>query len=291
MRIRILPFIILFIFSGFSLLAQSPADSLLIVKNKWKKQKIAKGLVWKQSSFDGLFGSKQEVNILEVDLNNKLLQVDIAGVSKGLKKTSQFADEEMAIAAINGSFFDTKIGGSVTYIKRNGEIINQTSMNTKEKVNERANAALLIDEANHRVSIVGADMNDILWEEKLDYPTIMVCGPLLLIDKNVVSLASNPFNNNRHPRSAVAITSTNKLLLITVDGRNKNAQGMNLNELAFFLKTIGSKSALNLDGGGSTSLYLNAKKKKGIINYPSDNKLFDHEGERSVANVILIKKK
>jgi hypothetical protein len=49
-------------------MAQSSADSLLIVKNKWNKQKVLKGLTWKQASFNGLFQSQQEVNILELDL-------------------------------------------------------------------------------------------------------------------------------------------------------------------------------------------------------------------------------
>lgn len=271
-------------------MAQSSADSLLIIKNKWSKQKVAKGLVWKQSSFKGLFDSQQEVNIIELDLSNKNLQVDIAGLSKGLIKTSELAKQEHALAAINGSFFDMRNGGSVTYIRRDGVTINKSTMN-KGKISERANAAIVIDNAKNLVSIVAADENSLNWEEVLSAPDVMVCGPLLIMDDSLVKLQENAFNKNRHPRSAVALTADNKLLLITVDGRNKHAEGMNLDELAFFLKVMGSKSALNLDGGGSTTLYIDSKKKSGVVNYPSDNKLFDHEGERPAANIILIKKK
>ena len=263
----------------------------MIINNKWNKQKVAKGIIWKQASFNKLFKSNQEVNIIEFNLNNKHFDVDIAGLSTGLIKTTDLANQEQAIAAINGSFFDTKNGGSVTYIRKDGEAINLSTMNKSGKISERANAALLIDNKDKSVTIVAADEGNLLWEEQLTAPDVMVCGPLLVMDNALVSLENNPFNKNRHPRSAVALTSDNKLLLITVDGRNKHAEGMNLDELAYFLKIIGSKSAFNLDGGGSTTLYIDSKKKSGIVNYPSDNKLFDHEGERPVANIILIKKK
>lgn len=291
MRIRLLSLSFLLLFSGLNLMAQSSADSLLIVKNKWKKQKVAKGLVWKQASFNGLFKSQQEVNIIELDLTNKHLQVDIAGLSKGLIKTSELTKREQGIAAINGSFFDMKNGGSTTYFRKDGEVINISTMNPSGKISERANAALTIDEKNKLVSIVAAEAGNLKWEEQLTAPDVMVCGPLLIMDNTPVNLQDNAFNKNRHPRSAVALTADNKLLLITVDGRNKQAEGMNLDELAYFLKIIGSESALNLDGGGSTTLFLDAKKKSGVVNYPSDNKLFDHEGERPAANIIFIKKK
>lgn len=291
MRIRLLSLSFLVLFSGLNLMAQNSADSLLIVKNKWNKQKVFKGLIWKQSSFNGLFQSQQEINILELDLSNKHLQVDIAGLSTGLIKTSELANKEHAIAAINGSFFDTKNGGSVTYIRKDGEVINLSTMNPSGKISERANAALVIDEQKKLVSIVAAEDGNLKWEEQLTAPDVMVCGPLLILNNKLVDLQDNAFNKNRHPRSAVALTADNKLLLITVDGRNKHAEGMNLDELAYFLKIIGSTSALNLDGGGSTTLYVDTKKKSGVLNYPSDNKLFDHEGERPVANIIFIKKK
>ncbi|RZK18814.1 MAG: hypothetical protein EOO86_09245 [Pedobacter sp.] len=48
---------------------------------------------------------------------------------------------------------------------------------------------------------------------------------------------------------------------------------------------------VNFDGGGSTTLWINGMPDGGIINYPTDNKKWDHEGQRKVANVILVKKK
>jgi exopolysaccharide biosynthesis protein len=47
---------------------------------------------------------------------------------------------------------------------------------------------------------------------------------------------------------------------------------------------LGCEYALNLDGGGSSTAWVAGK---GIVNYPSDNKKWDHQGERSVATALL----
>jgi hypothetical protein len=85
----------------------------------------------------------------------------------------------------------------------------------------------------------------------------------------------------RAPRTAVGITEDDGLLLITVDGRNtEHSVGMTLLELARFLCHLGCREALNLDGGGSTVMYVSPERcdapplsseiAKGIANWPSD---------------------
>jgi exopolysaccharide biosynthesis protein len=54
---------------------------------------------------------------------------------------------------------------------------------------------------------------------------------------------------------------------------------------------LGCTSSINFDGGGSTTLWVSGFPDGGVINYPTDNKKWDHEGQRKVANVVLIKKK
>lgn len=69
----------------------------------------------------------------------------------------------------------------------------------------------------------------------------------------------------RNPRTAVGYTANNNLVIVTVDGREEASVGMTLTELANFMKSIGCYDAMNLDGGGSTVLYVNGK----IANCPS----------------------
>ena len=60
--------------------------------------------------------------------------------------------------------------------------------------------------------------------------------------------------SKRHPRTAVGVTADNKLLIVTVDGRQPISQGVTLVELAALMKQLGAVNAINLDGGGSTTL-------------------------------------
>src|SRR5699024_43420 len=125
--------------------------------------------------------------------------------------------------------------------------------------------------------------------EGSSYPNVLLSGPLLLDNSQTVDLDSSPFNNNRHPRSAIGITADNTFIMIVVDGRNRMAQGMNLQELGKIMAWLKARSAMNLDGGGSSTLYVKGATENDIVNHPSDNKNFDHQGERSVANILLLK--
>ena len=112
-------------------------------------------------------------------------------------------------------------------------------------------------------------------------------GPLLVLHKQSEPLDTGEFNRVRHPRSAIALYSKKKIVFITVDGRHENAAGMSLHELTKIMHWLKVKDGINLDGGGSTTLWLQSQ---GVVNYPSDNKKWDHEGERKVANVLLIQR-
>lgn len=85
----------------------------------------------------------------------------------------------------------------------------------------------------------------------------------------------------RHPRTAIGFTGdTSRVYLVTVDGRSERSRGMTLSELASFLKhRFRVWHALNLDGGGSTTMVINGE----VINNPSDP-----GGERAVGNALLI---
>jgi hypothetical protein len=90
----------------------------------------------------------------------------------------------------------------------------------------------------------------------------------------------------RNPRTAVAITTSGHVLLVIVDGRQPGySDGMSLRELGELLRALGARSALNLDGGGSTTLVArDATGMLRIVNKPSDK-----EGERPVGNALLVR--
>lgn len=90
------------------------------------------------------------------------------------------------------------------------------------------------------------------------------------------------FSAARHPRSAVGISrGGDTLLIVAVDGRQATSVGMTLTELAQTMLGLGAWDALNLDGGGSTSLVV----RDSVVNSPSDP-----TGERPVGDVLLVRR-
>ncbi len=84
----------------------------------------------------------------------------------------------------------------------------------------------------------------------------------------------------RHPRSAIGYNSDQtKFYMVVVDGRQESSAGMTLTELGEFMRSFGVYNALNLDGGGSSTLWVRNK----VVNSPSDN-----TGERVVSNILMI---
>lgn len=284
---RVIFSIVFALFTSINLFAQN--DSLTVVNAKWTIEKIGKGLSLKTCWFENsLFNSNQNISVLELS-NKRKYKFDIGFDPKVLIPTSEFGKKANAIAAINGTFFDVKNGGSVDFIKSNGEVINENRLLTNGKRAIHQKSAIVIKNGKLNIEKWNNEEN---WEKSLFADDIMVSGPLLILNQMEEKLdTSNTFNKTRHPRTAVAITKNNNVLLITVDGRNANSAGMSLFELSKVLFWLNAKDAINLDGGGSTTLWLNNRVGNGIINYPTDNKKWDHEGERKVANVILLKKK
>ena len=113
-------------------------------------------------------------------------------------------------------------------------------------------------------------------------------GPVLIRDGkrqrfNTPNAESYQFNSmmERHPRSAIG-WNENYFFLVEVDGRQRNLSvGMTLNELASFLSELGCSGAMNLDGGGSATLWYNGQ----VRNHPCDGY------ERPVANSLVVLKK
>lgn len=92
-------------------------------------------------------------------------------------------------------------------------------------------------------------------------------GPYLVKDGEVfVDMTAQKLNaiGGRNPRTAVGYTSSDNFILVAVDGREDSSIGMTLMELANFMKSIGCVGAINLDGGGSTVMYVDGK----IVNNP-----------------------
>ncbi|MGZ5454605.1 MAG: phosphodiester glycosidase family protein, partial [Candidatus Aminicenantales bacterium] len=88
------------------------------------------------------------------------------------------------------------------------------------------------------------------------------------------------FADARHPRTAVGIRTDGRILFVTVDGRQpERSVGITIAELAALLIELGAVEAINMDGGGSTTMVVGGR----VVNSPSDL-----SGERPVGDAFLV---
>ena len=109
-------------------------------------------------------------------------------------------------------------------------------------------------------------------------------GPYLVKDGEVyVDMTAEKLGaiGGKNPRSAIGYTEDGDLILVAVDGREGRSVGMTLMQLARFMKSIGCVGAINLDGGGSTVMYVNGK----VVNKPAQT------GGIPISNAIVLSKK
>lgn len=260
-------------------------DSINFVNSKWQKEKLTRGvkLFTKHFNTKNLFRSNQYISYVEIKKRSN--RFAFAAEPKNLKKVSEFAVENNALAAINGNFFDTKNGGAVDLTKVGGAVINKTK-NDGKRLAFHQKAGVVIDKGVPQIVKWDGFVN---WEENLKQTEVMLNGPLLIIDRKVEQAdSSSSFNNTRHPRTCLGITKRGKVIMLVADGRNINAVGLSIFELTKIMKWLGCVSAINFDGGGSSTLWVD---KKGVVNHPSDNAKWDNAGERKVANILFVKKK
>lgn len=244
----------------------------------WKGEQLSEGVMWKHVQIPDIFDSRQYINVFEVDLS-KGYDFQIPYVESGFLKTSEAAEDQNAIIAWNGSYFNTTSGGSTVFLKSEGVVINQTvsGFNTY-----RENGAFAIDESGKPLVIPKPASG---WEAATA-PTVLAGGPLLIRQGEELEQLDVAFNSNRHPRTAVGVTEDQKLIVAVIDGRSAQSQGLSIPQLAALMKALGCHDAVNLDGGGSSTAWTAGE---GVVNFPSDNGQFDHQGERGVATVITLK--
>lgn len=267
--------------------AQS-ADSLRFSRVNWTETKLDPAICWRAASIDSLFGSRQHINLLIVKNKPRRLRIAFASAGDSLKKTSWLAQKHGAVVAVNGTFFDTRKGGSVDLIRIDGKTIDTTLLDKNQTRTEHRQAAIVINRNKLRIVYGGTTPR---WDQQRPEPNVMVTGPLLLVNGQPHPLLKNAFNDNRHPRTCACVTTDRRVIWLTADGRHANAAGLSLPQLTKLMQWLGCRDAINLDGGGSTTMWLAGKGENGVVNYPSDGKTWVRTGERPVSNVLLLRRK
>ncbi|HEY5391432.1 MAG TPA: phosphodiester glycosidase family protein [Hanamia sp.] len=258
------------------------------VRSGWTSKEIAPGVRLSNQYFSSLFHAPENINLISLDLHDTTFAIKIAYNDSLLETVSDFGEAGDAIAAVNGNFFNTHIGGSVCFLKIDGLVINRThdELNGTLYLPWLDTAAMAIS-GNHIAIITRPTVTG--WAQNhYDFPTIISAGPLLVWNKKVVRQRAHRFNDTRYSRTGVGLTKDHHLLIIAIDGNAKESAGVTIPEFAKLFKALKCKSAMNFDGGGSTTMWIRGEPENGVVSHPTDNKKYDHFGERKVANAILI---
>lgn len=283
-------------------------DSLAIASASWKKTRLERGVIWKRYHFaEGqLFKSNQYLSVIEI--SKKSLKTKLAlGYSDSLENTSTISKRYNAIAGVNGSYFkmkgpdpDHQSPGKSTIIRNDKHIGNRSivylrvadsliSENTFARDSlRRRHQQGVIAITKGQLSIYNTNASNLYWERTISAEDILATGPVMLMEDQNQPIPNDAFCNDRHPRTAIGKRADGTVLLFTVDGRTPQSAGMSIIELQQIMRWLGCNEAINLDGGGSTAMYVSKQPDNGVVNHPSDNKRFDHTGERQVANVVLL---
>ena len=188
-------------------------------------------------------------------------------------KTSETAANNNAILAVNGDYYGANTTG---YVIRNGVVYRDT-------VRE--------DSSNGDLAIYKDGSFKIVYEDQVSADqlvkdgvvNLLAFGPALVENGEIVVNTKSEVGQSMssNPRTAIGIIDENHYIIIVSDGRTSESEGLSLYQMAEIMKSYGVKTAYNLDGGGSSTLYFNGQ----VVNKPTTN---GNISERAVSDIVYI---
>ena len=185
--------------------------------------------------------------------------------------TSDIAESAGAIFAVNGDYYGAQQKG---YVIRNGVLYRDTSAGREDLVIYEDGSFGIITEGQISAEQLIKDGA----QQVLSFgPALIENGQISVGVRSEVgkALASNP-------RTAIGIIDEAHYLFVVADGRTSESEGLSLYQLAQVMQQLGVKTAYNLDGGGSSTMYFNGR----VINNPTTNGRTI--SERRVSDIVYI---
>ncbi|MEM9458212.1 MAG: phosphodiester glycosidase family protein [Myxococcota bacterium] len=254
----------------------------------WFQMPVAQGVTWRARRPGALDGSPQVLHALHVDLDapGVALEVVLPPGCATVAEAAAFAGPT-AVAAVNSSFF-AGCGSPVSFMRHDGVLLATNGAGADR-------GAFGLDPAG--VPIVGRTAPGADWPRVHEGQG----GAPLLVEDGVAlqgadawaaeGLASAGFLGP-NPRTVLGYDAAGDVVLATVDGRRPNAAGMSLDALASWsAEALMGQGVVNLDGGGSTTIWVGGITPSGVVNYPSDagaTEQPDHAGSRAVVGAVVV---
>ena len=189
-------------------------------------------------------------------------------------KTSETATDNNAILAINGDYYGANSTG---YVIRNGVVYRDT-------VRENSNNGDLAIYKDGSFKIIYEDQISAEQLVKDGVVNLLAFGPTL-VENGEIAVGKNEEVGQAmasNPRTAIGIIDENHYIIAVSDGRTSESKGLSLYQMAEVMKSYGIKTAYNLDGGGSSTLYFNGQ----VINKPTTGG--NRISERAVSDIVYI---
>ena len=190
------------------------------------------------------------------------------------QKTSAIASAHNAILAINGDYYGANSQG---YVIKNGVIYRDTSRRGSDQDD-------LVIYRDGTFGIINE--SEVTAQALLDSGVVnlLAFGPALVTNGKVAVSQNEEVGRAMadNPRTAIGVIDNLHYVLVVSDGRTSESQGLSLYELAQVMRQQGCKTAYNLDGGGSSTMYFNGQ----VINNPTTNG--NRISERSVSDIVYI---
>ena len=230
-----------------------------------------------------MFGSRQSISVATYP--GRRFTTSIVHLDRRAESTSDLGKAAGAEIAVNGSYFNVKTFEPVTFVLLDRKIVGRT---TPEEAFRTNGVIAFKDRKGRRMEIFPCDTTQYA-DVARRYRSALAAGPVLIDGGKVVEYTSgSSFYTRRHPRTLIGKRADGTVVMAVIDGRFKGqGDGATIAETAYIARQLGLTEALNLDGGGSSTLWT---AQEGVLNHPYDNRRFDHEGERGVPNCIVVRR-
>ena len=187
--------------------------------------------------------------------------------------TSDMAEENNAVLAINGDYYGARQSG---YVIRNGVVYRNQGSNGEDMVISKDGSLSFISESDTTTDSL---MQKQAWQVLSFGPVLVENGQVAVSENDEVGMAMAS-----NPRTAIGTVAKNHYLFVVSDGRTSESAGLSLYELANFMKSLGATNVYNLDGGGSSTMVFQGE----VVNNPTTNG--NKISERAVSDILYIGK-
>lgn len=188
------------------------------------------------------------------------------------EKTSEIAEDNNAILAINGDYYGAQEKG---YVLRNGVLYRSAAESGQEDLVIYEDGSFEIIEEK---SVSADSLLEVGAQQILSFgPALVINGQVSVSEDEEVGKAKSS-----NPRTAIGIIDELHYVFVVSDGRTDESEGLSLHELAEFMQSLSVETAYNLDGGGSSTMVFNGE----VINNPTTSGR--SVKERSVSDIVYI---